>query len=332
MRDPVRLVILVSNARALSPTWSTIHLAEAALRRGLSVRVCEARDLEITPRGALVARAWCAEPPGMGLEELARALNQGGLPRRHVEFLDTDLLLVRVNPLRFGTLSLLMLARERGVRVVNDPIGLARSRSKAWLASIPSVPTPPTLVTRSRGAAQAFAERLGTPMVVKPAVGSGGLHVKVVPALRPELLSRALDLVGMRSEEAMVIQGYVEEASEGEKRLVWVDGQLLGAYLRRRPPEGLLHNLRQGGQPLATTIDAPDRRIAAAIGPHLLRNGIRIAGLDVMGGLLIEVNTLNPGGIHHAESLRTTPGIRIADHALELLLVATSPADEDVDR
>jgi len=266
----------------------------------------------------------------MAVEDLAHVLNRGVLPRRHLELLDSDLLLVRVNPLRFGTLSLLLLARQRGVRVVNDPIGLARSRSKAWLASLPDVPAPPTLVTRSRGAAQAFADRLGTPVVIKPAVGSGGLHVKVVPARRPELLSRALDLVGMRSEEAMVIQGYVPEASEGEKRLVWVDGQLLGAYLRLRPPEGILHNLRQGGQPAGTDIDTPDLRIAAAIGPHLLRNGIRIAGLDVMGGLLIEVNTLNPGGIHHAERLRTTPGPRIADQALELLMVASSPADEDV--
>jgi glutathione synthase len=89
------------------------------------------------------------------------------------------------------------------------------------------------------------------------------------------------------------------------------------------------HNLRQGGQPEPCDIDESDRRIAALLGPHLARNGIRIAGLDVIGEKLVEVNTLNPGGLHFAELFG---GGDLSGRVLRQLLEATtqSPAQQSL--
>lgn len=325
----MRLVFLVSNARSLTHTWTTTHLAQAALARGLAVRLSEVRDLEVDRRGRLVARAWCLEPPAPSVERLGTLMSEGRLPRRHLQLAPGDVVLSRVNPLNLSELSYLLRAQQLGVSVINDPAGMALGRSKAWLASLPDVPIPRTLVTHSLGAARAFAEHLPGGVILKPAVGSGGVGVRLVLPGAPEETRRALELAILRTPGPLVVQEYLEAARDGEKRLFWVDGEVLGAYLRQRPPDGFRHNLKQGGQPHPTSITDEDRALAAAIGPHLVRNRIRIAGLDVMGGKLIEVNTLNPGGIHHAERLRAEPGSRIADQALDRLLAPPpTPAEE----
>jgi len=116
-----------------------------------------------------------------------------------------------------------------------------------------------------------------------------------------------------------VVQGYLPAADEGEKRVFWVNGKIVGGYLRQRAPGAFHHNLQRGGQPVATAITEVDRAICSAIGPHLRRNGIVLAGLDIIGGALIECNTLNPGGIHYAESFCSKDDTSIAAHALQLI-------------
>jgi Glutathione synthase/Ribosomal protein S6 modification enzyme (glutaminyl transferase) len=206
------------------------------------------------------------------------------------------------------------------VPVINKPEGVTRTRSKAWLATLSDVPRPATLVTASRGSAGWFARNLGTDVVVKPVDRSGGRGVRKVPFRRLDLLDEAMDLAWCAGDTQVVVQEYLPEAADGEKRLFWVDGRILGAYLRMRGRDGFRHNLVQGGRPQPCAVDDADRAIARAIGPHLRRNGIRIAGLDVIGGRLVEVNTLNPGGIHHAERFRDPDRPSIAAEAVRLLL------------
>ena len=214
---------------------------------------------------------------------------------------------MRVNPLSLAAEQFCLLAQEQGVHVVNDPAGAARTRAKAWLASLPAdVPRPRTLVTGSRSAAR--NSRCGRfTVVVKPASGSGGRGVSLVPTRRHDILERSLSTAAARGVTHVVLQEYLSEARDGEKRIVWVDGVLLGAYQRQRADGDFRHNLKQGARPTPCTVDAADQAINAAISPHLVRNGIRIAGLDVIGGRLVEVNTLNPGGVHWADSLGEKP-------------------------
>ena len=316
----MRIAFVISNATQVAPTWTTVSLIAAALSLGHEVRVIEARDFEISLTGALLARAHAPTTDELPATNLASALAGRRLPRRYVNLASCDLLLLRCNPLPAHVYAVLLMAARAGVRVVNDPVGVALTRSKAWLASLHDVPTPRTVVTTSRASAQHFAEDVGGPVVVKPALSSGGRGVHLVPWRSPDLLDEAMSSAFRAADGPLVFQAYVPEADLGEKRLVWSDGRVLGAYLRLRAPGEFRHNLRRGGLPETCALTEMDLHAAAAISPHLLQNGIRIAGLDVIGGLLLEVNTLNPGGVFYAESLAPPTGEPASSSLAERIL------------
>ena len=117
-------------------------------------------------------------------------------------------------------------------------------------------------------------------------------------AARLKRLWLAIDEARSYGDGYLVIQEYLEEAVEGEKRLLWVGGQVMGAYLRERAPGEFRHNLKRGGTPRPTSVTEEDHALVQAVNPVLTRQGIWLAGLDVIGGKLVEVNTLNPGGFH----------------------------------
>lgn len=303
MSEHRTLTIALHRSARITPTWTTTWLAEAALLAGHRVWFLSPEDVEITRRDKLVARVSELDGPPPDRDVLAQRLVSGQVARRYVELGRSDVMLLRLNPLSPSALAMALMVREAGVSVVNDPAGLALTRSKAWLATLSDVPRPRSTVTRSEATARLFAAELDGPTVLKPAMASGGRGVQLVQRRRPEELGRAFHAARASGDGTVVVQEYLHDAEHGEKRLVWMDGELLGAYLRTRAEGEFRHNLRQGGQPVPTTIDAEDQRIAALLRPHLERNGIRIAGLDVIGGKVVEVNTLNPGGVHYASHL-----------------------------
>jgi glutathione synthase len=316
----MRIAFVVSRLQGMDETWTTIHLAHKAALLGHDVRFMTPGDIEVSPSGRLVTRTDVVQPVPESRSALAASLSRRNLPRRFTEVPQLDVVFVRVNPLTPAVLGTLLLVQGAGPKVINDPSGIARTSTKAWLATLPDVPQPRTLVTRSRASAELFAGNLEGPVVVKPAIGSGGRGVFL--ARTPSALTGILDRMLLTSLSPVVVQQYVPEASLGEKRLFLVDSIILGAYRRLRNPGEFRHNLRQGAHPEACEISEGDRRVAAAIGPHLARNGIRIAGLDVIGEKLVEVNTLNPGGVHFAEMFG---GQDLAGRVMARLLDAAAP-------
>jgi len=311
----VRIVFAISRAASIDGTWTTVHLARLALERGHSVRFVEPWDFEIDVEGRVIARAHAFDSP-TSAEDIAQALVSRRAPRRYVDLERIDLLLLRASPLDLAVLTFAEIAKERGVEVVNDPAGLLRVGHKGWLASLADVPTPPTVVTRSRASAQMFYAMQDVGVVVKPGRGSGGRMVSRVAPRDPEQLDEAFELARATSDGYVVVQRYVHDAEVGEKRLVWLDGAVVGGYLRRRAPGEFRHNLKQGGQPEPTDITETDRQIGDALAPHLLAAGVRLAGLDVLGHTVIEVNTLNPGGAFHTDRLS---GSRVGELILDKL-------------
>ncbi len=289
--------------------------------RGDSVRFIEPWDYEIDVRGRLIARAHAFDHP-VTADQIADDLVRRRAVRRYVDLERLDLLLLRAAPLDIALLSFADLVRERGVPVINDPAGLLRVSHKAWLASLPGVDTPPGVVTRSRASCHVFAQAQAEAVVVKPARGSGGRDVSLVEPSDAVALDDAFDRARISGDGYVVVQRYLPAAEWGEKRLVWLDGKVVGGYLRRRAPGEFRHNLKRGGQAEATDITAEDLTLSAQVSPHLLQAGIRLAGLDVIGGSLIEVNTLNPGGAYHADRLT---GSQLCDEILDRL---TQPLQE----
>lgn len=303
----MRIGIATSNVAATSVTHTTIHLAHAALLRGHVVRFFEPWDFEVDEGGRLRGRAHLLDAPEPSREALVARLAARDTVRRSVEVDRLDVLLLRANPLDPGLLSFALLVEAAGVPVLNPPAAILRTANKTWLATLADVPRPRTLVTRSLASLERFAADAPDGVVVKPARGCGGRGVSFVRPHQRRELGRALDVAcaaGARTKSAAsegyaVVQDWLPEADSGEKRLLWLDGSVVGGYLRQRAPGELRHNLKVGGQPHPTELEPDDVTLAARLTPHLQAAGIWLAGIDVIGGCAVEVNTLNPGGAHY---------------------------------
>ena len=304
----MRIGIVVSNAAVAAPTHTTVHLAAAALARGHVVRVFEPWDFEVDPAGRVRGRAHCLDAP-MGREALVEAL-QTRDHRRSVEADRLDLLLLRANPFQDTIVTFAQMLQGAGVRVLNDPSGMILTSHKGYLATLAGVPRPRTLVTRSRSAVERFVSDCEGGVVIKPTRACGGRGVGLLKGRSRDRLDTVLDTAMRAGDGYVVVQEYLAAARDGEKRLLWMEGTLVGGYLRTRAPGDFRHNLQLGGQPSGCDITDADRALVATVTPHLRRAGIWFAGLDVIGAHLVEVNALNPGGVHYSEQFT---GLSIAD-------------------
>jgi len=294
----MRIGIAISRTSSIEPTWTTAHLIRAAAARGHEVRLIEPWDYEVDYRGNLVARAWSIPTGDFSLEALTLGLRTRHTGRCYVEMAGLDVLLLRINPLDNAVIVFALMVEALGVPVLSRPANLLKTSHKAYLSTLTDVPRPRTMVSRSPGALRAFADTLGDSVVVKPARSSGGRGVQWVRNMHSQRLEDAILESRRRGDGYVVVQEYLPEAEAGEKRLVWLDGELLGGYLRRRAPGEFRHNLARGGLPDPCAIEPGDLEIVKAVTPHLRKDGVWLAGIDVIGGRVVEVNTLNPGGVH----------------------------------
>ncbi len=158
---------------------------------------------------------------------------------------------------------------------------------------------PPTLITSDRGEIASFrAEHKD--IIVKPLYGNGGAGVFRVKA-DDENLGALLEMFTAFYREPVIVQRYVPEVRQGDKRIILVDGAVAGA-INRVPAIGEARsNMHVGGRPEATELTAREKHICAVIGPELKRRGLIFAGIDVIGDYLTEINVTSPTGIHEVK-------------------------------
>jgi glutathione synthase len=195
-----------------------------------------------------------------------------------------------------------ILERARGKTVlVNDPRGLRELNEHLAVLQFPEL-TPPTIVTRSQKRLQEFLREQGGAIVVKPVDGYGGLGVFVVREGDPNASS--IFETSTRAGRAWTMaQRYLPEAVQGDKRILLVDGQPIGAVLRVPGAAEARGNLHVGGKAVRTEIMADDIAIIRAIAPMLASYGQVLVGIDVIGGRLTEINITSPTGVRHIEQL-----------------------------
>ena len=178
--------------------------------------------------------------------------------------------------------------------VVNNPAEVRANPEKLYIARFPDL-VPPTLVTRNKAAIKAFREA-HQDIIVKPLYGNGGagvFHVKPDDENLGSLLEMFLDA----SREPVVVQAYLKDVRQGDKRIILIDGEPLGA-INRVPQDGEARsNMHAGGTPLPTKLNERDLEICRAIGPDLKERGLIFAGIDVIGGYLTEINVTSPTGL-----------------------------------
>jgi glutathione synthase len=225
---------------------------------------------------------------------------------------DVDVVLMRQDPpfdLGYITATHL-LERIRGeTLVVNDPVSVRNAPEKLWVLDFARF-MPPTTLTRSLGVARKFLAEHGA-MVVKPLHGNAG---KAVFKVGPDgaNLASLIEMFNTAYREPHVVQAFVPEIAQGDKRIVLIDGEVAGA-INRIPGEGEIRsNLAVGGSAAKTELTDTEREICAALAPELKARGLLFVGIDVIGGKwLTEINVTSPTGIVAIDRFNgtDTPGL-----------------------
>jgi len=211
---------------------------------------------------------------------------------------DADVVLMRQDPpfdLGYITATHL-LERLRGeTLVVNDPASVRNAPEKVWVLDFARF-MPPTAITRSLGVAREFLAEHGE-IVVKPLHGFAGGSVFRIGRDGANLAS-LIELFNTAWREPHIVQAFVPEIAEGDKRILLVDGEFAGA-VNRVPGEGEIRsNLAVGGKAAKADLTPREEEICAALGPELKARGLLFVGIDVIGGRwLTEINVTSPTGI-----------------------------------
>ena len=211
---------------------------------------------------------------------------------------DVDVVLMRQDPpfdLGYITATHLLERIRDETLVVNDPAGVRDAPEKVWVLDYAKY-MPPTIITRSLGAARDFAATHGE-VVIKPLHGNAGKAVFKIGRDGANL-DALMEMFNATYREPHVLQAFLPEVADGDKRIVLIDGEFAGA-INRRPKEGdIRSNLAAGGKAEASDLTETEREICAALGPELKRRGLFFVGIDVIGGRwLTEINVTSPTGI-----------------------------------
>jgi glutathione synthase len=211
---------------------------------------------------------------------------------------DVDVVLMRQDPpfdLGYITATYLLERIRTDTLVVNDPASVRDAPEKIWVLDFARF-MPPTLLTRSLAEARRFLAAQGT-IVIKPLHGNAG---KAVFKIGPDgaNLAALIEMFNAAWREPHVVQAFVPEIAQGDKRIVLIDGEIAGA-INRLPGAGEIRsNLAVGGSAAKTDLTATEREICAAMAPELKRRGLLFVGIDVIGGKwLTEINVTSPTGI-----------------------------------
>ncbi len=217
-----------------------------------------------------------------------------------------------VQPLDLGTVDVVLLRQDppfdmgyittthmlerlpKRVTVVNDPYWVRNSPEKVFVTEFPDL-MPPTLITSDPETIRAFRAEHGE-IVIKPLYGNGGAGVfRVRP--EDENLNAMMEFFAAFVREPMMVQRYEAKVRQGDKRIILVDGEPVGA-INRVPAAGEARsNMHVGGRPEKTVLNARDKEICTRIGPELKRRGLIFTGIDVIGDYLTEINVTSPTGI-----------------------------------
>jgi len=219
-----------------------------------------------------------------------------------------DIIMMRQDPpfdMAYITATHLLEHLRDEVLIVNDPVSVRNAPEKLFATHFEGL-MPPTLVTSDREAVVDFRAEHGE-IILKPLFGNGGAGVFHLRS-DDDNLNALLEMFTAMSREPIVVQRYLPEVRQGDKRIILIEGKPVGAVLRVPPQGEARANLHVGGRALKTTLTKRERDICAAIGPTLAAKGLVLVGIDVIGDYLTEINVTSPTGIQEINRL---DGVRL---------------------
>jgi glutathione synthase len=273
---------------------STFRMAEEAQARGHELFYYHPGDLHWRA-GEVMANGW----PLTVRRKKGDHFTLG--ERRLVNLAEQDVVLLRQDPpfdMSYITNTHLLEKIHPGTLVVNDPFWVRNCPEKLLVLDFPDL-TPPTMIARDLAALRAFKAEFGD-MILKPLYGNGGAGVFRLSHDDRNLASLHEMFTGI-NREPLIAQQFLPAVEKGDKRIILIDGEAVGAVNRVPAAGENRSNMHVGGRPEKIGLDERDREICARIGPLLNERGLIFVGIDVIGGMLTEINVTSPTGIQEME-------------------------------
>jgi glutathione synthase len=214
---------------------------------------------------------------------------------------EMDVVLLRQDPpfdMNYITTTHILERIHPKTLVVNDPNWVRNSPEKIFVTEFPDL-MPDTLITKDPAEVAAFRKEFGD-IIVKPIYGNGGAGIFHIGD-GDRNLGSLLELFGQMFREPFIVQRYLKDVRKGDKRIILIDGEPVGAINRVPAEHDARSNMHAGGRAEKTELTARERDICARIGPSLKERGFILVGIDVIGDYMTEINVTSPTGIREVK-------------------------------
>lgn len=275
---------------------TTFDMALSAFGRGHEIWVFGPEHLSLSS-GAVIASA----------QKIARLERKEGdhvtlNAASQVNLSEMDVILIRQDPpfdMAYITAAQILERLNDQVLILNDPRSIRDAPEKLYVTEFDDL-TPPTLITRDKTAMDGFRKEHGD-IIVKPLYGNGGAGVFKV-AKDDGNYNALIEMFTETSNEPLIIQKFLPAVTAGDKRIILIDGKVVGA-INRVPRKGETRsNMHVGGKAEPTELSARDKEICERIGADLSKRGLVIVGIDVIGDYLTEINVTSPTGFQEVRN------------------------------
>ena len=278
---------------------SSYLIALEAQRRGYLLYHYEPRNLYFL-NGEIIAKANILKINHNSSRDMALA------EEVYINLEEIDVILVRQDPpfdMAYITTTYLLETIKNNTLILNNPSSIRDSPEKILVTLFKDL-TPPTLITSNLEQVILFRDTY-TDIIIKPLYGNGGSGVfHLTPD--DENLSSLVELFNTFYKEPMIIQKYIPEVRNGDKRIILVDGKPVGA-INRVPAKGEARsNMHIGGKAEKINLNNNDKLICKSIGPELIKRGLHLVGIDVIGKFLTEINVTSPTGLQEINKFNNT--------------------------
>lgn len=307
----MKVGFVINDIKTEDAKYTTVGLGHAVQAAGHEAFFISVTDFNYEPSGTVCAHARSVSGRFESQEAYFSALLGETGRESRVEMESLDVLMLRHDPAeeverrswaQYSPILFGQLAARAGTTVLNDPKALTSALNKTYFQQFPEAVRPKTLISRNKERIWDFIEHQGGTAVLKPLQGSGGKHVFLIKDGDRGNLNQITEVIA--AEGYVVVQEYLPQAAQGDVRLFVMNGQPLqvdGRYaaLRRVNSDGdIRSNVHVGGKPEPVEVTAEMMQIVETVRPKLMKDGMFLVGLDIVGDKLMEVNVFSPGGLH----------------------------------
>lgn len=306
----MNIAFIINDIKTEKAVYTTVHLALSAHKLGHKIYLVGAGDLAYIPDGQMSARAYTVEDTKYKSDKIFLTALQKSEPVR-ITSSELDVLFIRNDPSDdmierpwaqnapyvFG-----QIAMRNGVLVINHPVTLPNSINKMYFQHFPEIIRPRTIITRDPMELEEFFKEQKHKMILKPLQGSGGKNVFLIEEKTKKNLKQIIEAISR--DGYIIAQEYLPKAKDGDTRMFLMNGEPLkvdGQYaaIRRVNADGdIRSNIHAGGHIEKAKVDENMLELAEALRPKLVKDGMFLIGIDIVGDKLMEVNVFSPGALN----------------------------------